>query len=395
MSEIRQFFRSIGDTWDSLPQYVKRGVGVAALVFLILLPFFFTAGGSFIDNATRALAYAVMALGLNIVVGFAGLLDLGYVAFYALGAFTIGWFGSGFYAQVNHQKGIHVGVSGVVSTLPGIHLNFLLVLVAAVIVCAIFGVLIGLPTLRLRGDYIAIVTLAFGEIIGRVAVNGDSLKPFGYAVTAGRQGITPIDSPDLPGLSEFGPLNLRPWYWTALGMALLVLFVNFRLRDSRLGRAWIAVREDEVAAASMGVPLVRTKLLAYATGAAFGGMAGAFFAAYFNTVNADQFEFSFSIFILAMIILGGLGSIWGVVVGAIVLSYINTYFIPNTFKSLPHHLGLNFDLTDLSFGIFGFLLVIMMVLRPEGLLPERRRKLELTEGIGAGEVDLPLEVNAP
>jgi branched-chain amino acid transport system permease protein len=395
MSELRQFFRSIGDTWDSLPQNVKRGIGVAALVFLILLPFFFTAGGSFIDNATRALAYAVMALGLNIVVGFAGLLDLGYVAFYALGAFTIGWFGSGFYAQVNHQKGIHVGVTGVVSTLPGIHLNFLLVLVAAVIVCAIFGVLIGLPTLRLRGDYIAIVTLAFGEIIGRVAINGDSLKPFGYAVTAGRQGITPIDSPDLPGLSEFGPLNLRPWYWTALGMALLVLFVNFRLRDSRLGRAWIAVREDEVAAASMGVPLVRTKLLAYATGAAFGGMAGAFFAAYFNTVNADQFEFSFSIFVLAMIILGGLGSIWGVVLGAIVLSYINTYFIPGPFKSLPHHFGLNFDLTDLSFGIFGFLLVIMMVLRPEGLLPERRRKLELTEGIGAGDVDLPLEVTAP
>jgi branched-chain amino acid transport system permease protein len=395
MSQIRNFFRTMGEAWDALPQNVRRGIGVAALVFLVLLPFFFTAGGSFIDNATRALAYAVMALGLNIVVGFAGLLDLGYVAFYALGAFTIGWFGSGFYAQVNHQKGIHVGVSGVVSTLPGIHLNFLLVLVAAVIVCAIFGVLIGLPTLRLRGDYIAIVTLAFGEIIGRVAVNGDSLKPFGYAVTAGRQGITPIDSPDLPGLSEFGPLNLRPWYWTALGMALLVLFVNFRLRDSRLGRAWIAVREDEVAAASMGVPLVRTKLLAYATGAAFGGMAGAFFAAYFNTVNADQFEFSFSIFILAMIILGGLGSIWGVVVGAIVLSYINTYFIPNTFKSLPHHLGLNFDLTDLSFGIFGFLLVIMMVLRPEGLLPERRRKLELTEGIGAGDVDLPLEVTAP
>jgi branched-chain amino acid transport system permease protein len=395
MSGIRDFFRSVGEAWDALPRNVKRAVGVAALVFLILLPFAFTAGGAFIDNATKALAYSVMALGLNIVVGFAGLLDLGYVAFYALGAFTIGWFGSSFYAQVNHGKGIHVGVTGVVGTLPGIHFNFLLVLVAAVIVCAIFGVLIGLPTLRLRGDYIAIVTLAFGEIIGRVAINGDSLKPFGYAVTAGRQGITPIDSPDLPGLSEFGPLNLRPWYWTALGMALLVLFVNFRLRDSRLGRAWIAVREDEVAAASMGVPLVRTKLLAYATGAAFGGMAGAFFAAYLNTVNADQFEFSFSIFVLAMIILGGLGSIWGVVVGAIVLSYINTYFIPNTFRSLPHHIGLNFDLTDLSFGIFGFLLVIMMVLRPEGLLPERRRKLELTEGIGAGEVDLPLEVSAP
>jgi branched-chain amino acid transport system permease protein len=395
MSELRQFFSSIGETWDNFPQNVKRAVGVAALVFLIVLPFFFTAGGSFIDNATKALAYSVMALGLNIVVGFAGLLDLGYVAFYAIGAFTIGWFGSSFYAQVNHGKGIHVGVNGVVETLPGIHMNFLIVLVLAVIVCAIFGVLIGLPTLRLRGDYIAIVTLAFGEIIGRVAINGDSLKPWGYAVTAGRQGITPIDSPDLPGLSEFGPLNLRPWYWLALGMALLVLFVNFRLRDSRLGRAWIAVREDEVAAASMGVPLVRTKLLAYATGAGFGGMAGAFFAAYLNTVNADQFEFSFSIFVLAMIILGGLGSIWGVVLGAIVLSFINTYFIPGPFKSLPHHIGLNFDLTDLSFGIFGFLLVIMMVLRPQGLLPERRRKLELTEGIGAGEVDLPLEVTAP
>jgi branched-chain amino acid transport system permease protein len=382
---IRQFFSTMGETWDSLPLNAKRAVGLVALVLLVLLPFAFTAGGTFIDNATRALAYSVMALGLNIVVGFAGLLDLGYVAFYALGAFTIGWFGSGFYAFINHEKGIHIAVNGVTDKLPGIHMNFLLILVAAVIVCAIFGMLIGLPTLRLRGDYIAIVTLAFGEIIGRVAVNGDSLKVGQYALTAGRQGITPIDSPDLPLLSEFGPLNLRPWYWLALGMALLSLFVNFRLRDSRLGRAWIAVREDEVAAASMGVPLVRTKLLAYATGAGFGGMAGAFFAAYFNTVNADQFEFSFSIFVLAMIILGGLGSIWGVVVGAIVLSFINTYFIPGPFKSLPHTFGLNFDLTDLSFGIFGFLLVIMMVLRPEGLLPERRRKLELTEGVGTGE----------
>jgi branched-chain amino acid transport system permease protein len=385
MNRVREPFRAIGDGWRSLPRQAHWGVGVAALVLLIVLPYGFTAGGAFIDNATRALAYVVMALGLNIVVGFAGLLDLGYVAFYALGAFTIGWFGSSFYAQVNHGKGIHVLISFPLTTQPGIHLNFLLILLAAVIVTAVAGVLIGLPTLRLRGDYIAIVTLAFGEIIGRVAINGDSLKPFGYAVTAGRQGITPIDSPDLPGISSFGPLNLRPWYWTALGMVLIVLFVNFRLRDSRLGRAWIAVREDEVAAASMGVPLVRTKLLAYATGAAFGGMAGAFLAAYLNTVNADQFEFSFSIFVLAMIILGGIGSIWGVVLGAVVLSFINTYFIPNTFKSLPHHIGLNFDLTDLSFGIFGFLLVIMMVLRPEGLLPERRRQIELTEGVGTGD----------
>jgi branched-chain amino acid transport system permease protein len=144
----------------------------------------------------------------------------------------------------------------------------------------------------------------------------------------------------------------------------------------------------------MGVPLVRTKLMAYATGAAFGGMAGAFLAAYLNTVNADQFEFSFSIFILAMVILGGMGSIWGVTVGAIVLSYINTYFIPGPFKSLPSTFGLNFDLTELSFGIFGFLIVIMMILRPEGLIPERRRQIELTEGVGdtmgIGPIDEPV-----
>ena len=165
-------------------------------------------------------------------------------------------------------------------------------------------------------------------------------------------------------------------------MVAFVLFVNFRLRDSRLGRAWIAIREDEVAAASMGVPLVKTKLLAYATGGALGGMSGAFLGAYFNSVNANQFQFGFSIFILAMIILGGLGSIWGVVLGAVALAFINARLIPDVLNPLSQaYLG--FDLTVLSFGIFGFLLVIMMVLRPEGLLPERRRQIELTEGVSA------------
>ena len=168
-------------------------------------------------------------------------------------------------------------------------------------------------------------------------------------------------------------------------MVLVVLFCNIRLRDSRLGRAWIAVREDEVAAASMGVPLVRTKLLAYATGAAFGGAAGAFLGSYLNTVNADQFAFAFSIFVLAMVILGGLGSIWGVVLGAVSLTYINYKLIPDQLRDLPSSFGLDFQLTDLSFGIFGFLLVIMMVLRPEGLLPERRRQLELQEGVGVDD----------
>jgi branched-chain amino acid transport system permease protein len=349
-----------------------------------ILPFFFTQGAPFMDDAVTALAYVVMALGLNIVVGFAGLLDLGYVAFFAIGAYTMGWLGSGFAANVNDGQGIHIGVSGFLDALPGIHLNFLLIALAAVIVAAVAGALIGLPTLRLRGDYIAIVTLAFGEIIRVFALNGTEIGFFGYTLTNGAQGITPVDKIQLPLTEQFTSLNLRPWFWTALGMVALVLFVNFRLRDSRLGRAWIAVREDEIAAASMGVPLVRTKLLAYATGAAFGGISGAFLGSYLNTVNADQFQFSFSIFVLAMIILGGLGNIWGVVLGAVVLSFANNYLIPDVLNPIPGDIGLDFDLTELSFGIFGFLLVIMMVLRPEGLLPERRRRLEMA-GVGAGE----------
>jgi branched-chain amino acid transport system permease protein len=363
-------------------------LAVGLFVLAVFLPFLFGETASFIDDATTALAYIVMALGLNIVVGFAGLLDLGYVAFFAIGAYTCGWLASGFADAANGGKGIHVGVSGFLANQPGIHLNFLLVVVGAIFVTALAGALIGLPTLRLRGDYIAIVTLAFGEIIRVIALNGDELK-FGhegrYALTNGAQGITPVDKIDLPFSGPFQSLNLRPWYWTALGLVALVLFVNFRVRDSRLGRAWVAVREDEVAAASMGVPLVRTKLLAYATGAAFAGIAGAFLGSYLNTVNADQFQFSFSIFVLAMVILGGLGNIWGVVLGAAVLSYVNTSLIPDVLNGLPSKVGLDFDLTELSFGIFGFLLVIMMVLRPEGLLPERRRKMELTEGVGTGE----------
>jgi branched-chain amino acid transport system permease protein len=376
-----------------LPPWAERALIPLAFLLAALFPLLFGSGGSVLDHATLALAYVVMALGLNIVVGFAGLLDLGYVAFFAIGAYTIGWLGSGFFSGVGDEKGWHILVTGFASKLPGIHVNFILVLVAAVIFTAIAGMLIGLPTLRLRGDYIAIVTLAFGEIIGRIAVNGDEIKlasvpivggalesTFGkdQTLTAGRQGITPVDKIDLPFAQPFTSLNIRPWYWVALALVAIVLFVNFRLRDSRLGRAWIALREDEIAAVAMGVPSVRTKLLAYATGAAFGGISGAFLGSYLNTVNADQFQFYFSILVLGMVILGGLGSIWGVVLGAIALSLINNWLIPDVFNTLPGKVGLDFDLTQVSFAIYGFLLVMMMVLRPEGLIPERRRKLEMT-----------------
>jgi branched-chain amino acid transport system permease protein len=384
LEDFRLLWRRL---WSRRSTRIATIAGIA--VFGIVLPYFFQIGSTFTFDMITALAYVVMALGLNIVVGFAGLLDLGYVAFFAIGAYTMGWLGSAFFSYVNNQKGIHIGVTGLAAALPGVHINFLLVLLVAILFTSLAGIIIGLPTLRLRGDYIAIVTLAFGEIIHDVAVNGINIHIGAHAtLTAGRQGITPIDPISLPGGHPFNPLNLRPWYWVALAMVALVLFVNVRLRDSRLGRAWIALREDEVAAASMGVPLVKTKLMAYATGAAFGGMAGAFIASFLNTVNADQFEFSFSIFILAMIILGGLGSIWGVVVGAIALSFINTWLIPQVLNSLPSKIGLNFDLTQLSYGIFGFLLVAMMVLRPQGLIPERRHELEMVEHVGVSGTDM-------
>jgi branched-chain amino acid transport system permease protein len=365
-------------------------IGVLVVVAVALMPMFRPPLDGFTNDAILALAYVVMALGLNLVVGFAGLLDLGYVAFYAFGLMTTGWWASDFYSSVNDEKGIHVGVSSFVENLPGIHLNLLILIVGAIIICAIAGVLIGLPTLRLRGDYIAIVTLAFGEIIGRVFANGDEITIFGdNKLSNGRQSISPIDQINLPIFGEFdSALNLRPYYWTALALCLVVLFVNFRLRDSRLGRAWIALREDEVAAASMGVPLVKTKLLSYAAGGAFGGISGAFLGPVYASVNANQFQFGFSIFILAMVILGGLGSIWGVVLGAIALGFLNHWCIPDVLdgefvRDKLDSVGLNFAFTEVSFGVFGFLLLLMMVLRPEGLIPERRHKLELAEAAGA------------
>ncbi len=377
--ESRQAFR------NRLPPWAGRGLAAALIVLGILLPFIFTAESGFMNATIIAVAFAVMSLGLNIVVGFAGLLDLGYVAFYALGAYAMGWFGSDFF----FGEKIHIGVHGVAATEAGVHLNFLLILVLAAAICAIAGILIGLPTLRLRGDYIAIVTLAFGEIIGVVAVNGQSVHlGGGMTLTAGNLGISAVDAPYFPGIGTFGLLNLRPWYWLIFGILMLVLFVNLRLRDSRLGRAWVALREDEVAAVSMGIPLVRTKLSAYAIGAMFGGMSGAFLGAYYTEVNAGQFQFGFSIFILAMVIIGGLGSIWGAVLGGLLLGYINQWLIPDVLNSLPQKLGLNFPLTSIEFGIFGFLLVLVMILRPQGLIPERRRRLELTAEIAAEDAQL-------
>src|ERR1022692_2560482 len=382
MSELRAQLREWREAVQQrLPPWWSRALTGLLIVIGIVLPFLFSSSSAFMNATIIAVAYAVMSLGLNIVVGFAGLLDLGYVAFYALGAYSLGWFGSGFFFKAQ----VHVLVSPVARTLPGVHLNFILILIGAALICAAAGVVIGLPTLRLRGDYIAIVTLAFGEIIAVVAVNGQSVDVGGgMTLTAGNLGISAVDAPYFPGIGSFSLLNLRPWYW----LIFAILLVNLRLRDSRLGRAWVALREDEVAAVSMGIPLVKTKLLAYAIGAAFGGMSGAFFGTYYTVVNAGQFQFGFSIFILAMVIIGGLGSIWGAMVGGLALGYINNYLIPDVLNTIPSKLGFNFQLTEVEFGIFGFLLVIMMVLRPQGLIPERRRRLELTAEIAPADAQL-------
>jgi branched-chain amino acid transport system permease protein len=289
-----------------------------------------------------------MAIGLNIVVGYAGLLDLGYVAFYAIGAYTVAWLASPHFTTngIDFEfaaVGVPVGVGG-------IHISIWIVLVIAAVTTAVAGVLIGLPTLRLRGDYLAIVTLGFGEIIHRTALNGDADgisalldTKTDFNLTNGAFGINPIDPPgfgvwlsDHLGLpADFIVENgtyvnfVTLIYWSAIGLLLITLFCSLRLRDSRLGRAWIAIREDEVAAAAMGIPLMRTKTWAYASGAFFGGLAGAWYGSFKQGVFPDAFLFNFSIFILCMVILGGMGNVWGAIAGAAFLTYLDKEGLSN------------------------------------------------------------------
>jgi len=329
----------------------RPALAAAGLGVVLVLPLVLDEGSPTLDNLIVTAAYVMAALGLNVVVGFAGLLDLGYVAFFAIGAHVTASFASPYW---------------------GIHLDFLVVLALATVAATTAGVLIGIPTLRLRGAYVGIVTLAFGEVIGQVAYNGDEIGLFGGTLTAGPNGITPIDGIDLPFLTPFGPLDLRPWYWFALALVALVLLVSVRLRDSRMGRAWIALREDEEAAAGAGVPIARTKLAAYGVGAALGGVTGAFLASYLRTVNPAQFTFSFSVFILAMVVVGGLGSIPGAVLGAIAVAELNSFVLPRL-DGVPRAVGLDFDLSAVASGVFGLMLMLVMLLRPEGLVPERAR----------------------
>ncbi len=377
-----RFGLGLGRRWGALPAPVRRfGPALGVIALTLLYPLY---RGSLpsqfptVRTAVVMLVFIMMACGLNIVVGYAGLLDLGYVAFYAMGAYTTAWFAS---LQFPQQT-FHLGAVGIAPNLPGFHVSIWILLVLAGVLTALVGVLIGLPTLRLRGDYLAIVTLGFGEIMPQIARNGDNLFGTGFNLTNGPNGITPIDA---PGLGRFNyltsPHSERLFFWTALALVLITVFCSWRLRDSRLGRAWIAIREDEVAAAAMGVPLMRTKTWAYATGAFFGGVAGAYYASFKSATFPGDFFFNISVFILCMVILGGMGNIWGVIVGASLLAYLDQAGLADIGSLINDNLGTNIDVPLYEFGIFGVILLVVMLFRPEGLIPSSRRRAEFQEGV--------------
>lgn len=329
----------------------------------------------------------ILAMGLNVVVGYAGLLDLGYAAFFAIGAYTTAFLTSP--ASYFVQQG----------WIPEFFQNFWPAMIIAWFVAAIFGVLLGAPTLRLRGDYLAIVTLGFGEIVPNFLLNAEN-------VTNGTLGINRISAPNTINLGigelSFGPTDQRNWYWLMLCVGLLSLFLINRLYDSRLGRSWQAIREDEIAAASMGVNLVRTKLWAFALGASFSGFAGSVYAAAFQYVDPSQFEFSVSVMVLSMVILGGLGNIYGVIFGGLLIGGFDRILaeeLNNPMHWIGEKTGLsaleNHDLTQDRLLIFGAALVIMMVARPGGLFPNARRRAELepeSEEIASQETDTMFDV---
>jgi ABC-type branched-subunit amino acid transport system permease subunit len=320
--------------------------------------------------------YVILALGLNIVVGFAGLLDLGYVAFFAIGSYAWGILGS---PQIGVLAGFHVN--------PQIWPWFFWpMILGAALIAAFWGVVLGTPTLRLRGDYLAIVTLGFGEIVPIVFLELDKY-------TNGTNGLVSVYSPAFPGV-DWSANTPIPYYYLILALIVLTLFANLRLRDSRLGRAWVAIREDEIAAASSGINLVNTKLFAFGAGAFFSGIAGMYHAAKLGTVSPDNFSFGDSVIYLAMVVIGGIGSIPGVIVGALVVYSINLfvlnqldtivadpsnglYYVLNPIYTSISHFVPGFTFGSIRNLVFGIVLVVIMVFRPEGLIPSARRRREL------------------
>jgi branched-chain amino acid transport system permease protein len=361
----------------------------------------FATGGNataLVSQGADAGVYVLLAIGLNVVVGFAGLLDLGYAAFFAIGAYTAGMLASG---QLGASPLHHE-----------VHLPFWIILFLAMFFAASAGAILGAPTLRLRGDYLAIVTLGFGEIVPRIFRNMGFGSPLGNW-TSGINGINALDRPSLPFWIT-GPWvnqNLQivpnydfgfdpvPFYVLMVILVIVCVILVNNLQRSRIGRAWMAVREDEVAAAAMGVNTVTTKLLAFAIGAAFSGFAGAYYGTKLSLVGPEAFSFVVSVTVLVMVVLGGMGNIPGVIVGALLIYYVLFSFLgnlPDYLTNLAQQVGLGWlnepnyahnwpglgnEVSLLPFLIFGLILVGIMLLRPQGLLPSRTRAEELRKGV--------------
>jgi branched-chain amino acid transport system permease protein len=340
-----------------------KWIGVALIaVTLLALPFALASvGTAWVRITNFAILFSLLALGLNIVVGFAGLLDLGYIAFYAVGAYTYALLASPHF---------------------NVHLPWWAILPIGAAVACIFGVLLGTPTLKLRGDYLAIVTLGFGEII-RIFLNNLS-EPFN--LTNGPKGISTIDAIHVMGI-DFGNMTrigglavsgTIKYYYFLLAVLIVVIVVNLRLQDSRIGRAWEAIREDELAARSMGINTRNMKLLAFAMGASFGGVAGGMFSAIQGFISPESFVLTESVMVLSMVVLGGMGNVWGVILGAILLS-----FVPEVLRYTVEPVQrwmFGRALVDpevIRMLLFGLAMVVMMLFRPAGLLPSALRKREL------------------
>jgi ABC-type branched-subunit amino acid transport system permease subunit len=359
---IRSQLRDIASTHRSLTIIVAMVIVGLLLPILATVPPFsiFQSQSVWLNGFSNAGVFVLLALGLNIVVGLAGLLDLGYAAFFAIGAYAYAYGASPF---------------------SGIHAPFIAMLLIGALVAATFGVLLGAPTLRLRGDYLAIVTLGFGEIVPIVFLNADKY-------TEGTNGIGGIYAPDIPFVT-FTILDPWPFYVLVLALVAIVMVFVYRLQESRMGRAWMAIREDELAAASNGLNTVTTKLLAFALGASTAGFAGVFNAAKLTLVSPDQFLSTVSFSIVAMVVLGGMGNIWGVALGAFVIYTIQVVLLKQLnafFAELHVPILQDINFVQYQFLLYGLALVLMMLFRPEGLFPSQRRKRELYTA-GAAEAE--------
>lgn len=349
------------------PQFRKHpvvfwvGVVLIALA-LVTLPFVLAMQGmAWVRITNLAILFAFLSVGLNIVVGFAGLLDLGYIAFYAVGAYAYALLASPHF---------------------GIHLPFWVILPIGAALACLFGVLLGAPTLKLRGDYLAIVTLGFGEIV-RIFMKNMSAP---VNLTNGPKGISTIDAINIAGV-DFGNTTTvagivlpgpTKYYFLLMVILILIIIINFRLHNSRIGRAWEAIREDELAARAMGINTTAMKLLAFAMGASFGGIAGGIFAAMQGFIDPESFTLTESVMILAMVVLGGMGNIWGVVLGAILLSFVPELLRYTVAPVQDYLFGKQIiEAEVLRMLLFGLAMVGMMLFRPAGLLPSAVRKREL------------------